>query len=127
MTGNELFENAVDICALRSSLTNVPTDIDDLKQRAPALINLLLAENSSLDCRIRRVEHQVLKIDSLDGQIPCSDIVASAVLPYGLARLLMLGEDDAFVVEVERLYAEAKLIAIRFGKAKHGVVTEVYS
>ncbi len=127
MTGKELFENAVDVCALRSSITDAPTDIADLQERAPSLINLLLAENSSLDCRIRKAEHEVLKIDSLDDEMPCSDIVASAVLPYGLARLLMLGEDDALVAEIERLYAEAKLIAIRFGKAKQGVITEVYS
>lgn len=126
MTGKELFENAIDVCALRSSMTDAPTDVTDLLERAPALINIILAENSSLDCRIRKAEHEVLKIDSLEDEIPCSDIVASAVLPYGLARLLMLGEDDALVAEIERLYAESKLIAIRFGKAKHQTVTEVY-
>ncbi len=126
MTGKDLFNNAIDICALKSSLTDAPNDITDLSDRALSLINIILAENSSLDCKIRKVEHEVLKIDSINDTIPCSDILASAVLPYGLARLLMLGEDDVLVGEIERLYAEAKLIALRFGRAKHGSITEVY-
>lgn len=127
MTGNQLFESAVDLCGLRSSMYDVPTDILDLSLRALSLINLLLSENSSLDCRIRKCDHTLLQILSLEEELPCSDIVASTVLPYGLARLFMLGEDDALANEMERLYNEAKVTALKFGKAKRRAITEVYS
>ena len=127
MTGNQLFEYAVDLCGLRSSATDLPADVSDLSLRAVSLINILLSENSSLDCRIRKCEHAVLKILSLDEDLPCSDILASSVLPYGLARLFMLGDDDGLANEMERLYNEAKNEALKFGKPKQRITTEVYS
>ncbi len=127
MTGQNIFDKAIDLCGLRSSMTDAPIDVSDLSERAIELINILLAENSVLDCKIRKAEHEVLKIESLTQDLPCSEIVAALVLPYGLARLFMLGEDDDLAAGMERLYTASKATALSFGKAKHKAITEVYS
>lgn len=126
MTGQNLFDKAIDLCGLNSSLYDAPTDISDLAQRSPELINILLAENSILDCRIRKTQHELLKIGDLTEELPCSEIVASLVLPYGLARLFMIGEDDLLAETMEKLYENGKINALKFGKAKHLPIKEVY-
>ncbi|MBO5869878.1 MAG: hypothetical protein J6Q89_03920 [Clostridia bacterium] len=127
MTGNDLFIMSLDLLGLRENAFSLPSDTADLKNKALSLINITLAENSELDCRIRRTEHKVIKINTLDDIIDCSEIVAVSVLPYGVARLLALGEDDALCADLNRLYGEAKLKAIGFGKAKAEPIKEVYS
>ena len=126
MTGNQLFERALDLLGLRNENAQAPSDTDDLKSRALTLINVVLAESSSLDCRIRKTEHTVKAVSSLEEELDCADIVLQSVLPYGLARLLILGEDDALAGSMTRLYEEAKRSAIKFGKAKAESITEVY-
>lgn len=126
MTCNELFEKALDICGLRGTEADVPTDTDDLKQRALSLINVVLAENSVLDCRIKKTEHSVLTVSSMDDSPEMSDIVLNTVLPYGLARLLVMGEDDELSDRISRLYSDSQEAAIRFGKAKSHEITGVY-
>lgn len=126
MTGNELFTRALDLLGLRENDSSLPSDTGDLILRAVSVINITLAEISELDCRIRRVTHEVISINSLDDEIDCSDIVLASVLPYGVARLLMLGEDDSLAAEMKRLYDEARKNALTFGKAEIKPITEVY-
>lgn len=126
MTGQELFMKALDICGLRRGEFDLPTDIDDLQTRALSLINAVLAENSILDSKIRKTEHTVLNITAMEEQIDCSQIVAEAVLPYGLARLFMYGDDDALADILTRIYEEAKKNALTFGKARTESIAEVY-
>ena len=127
MTGNELLNTALDLLGLRNESGTLPMDVNDLKQRALSLINILLAENSSLDARINRCEHTVKSINTLDDNIDMSDIVVNDVLPYGLACLFMLGEDDSLAKDMNTLYSRAKDNALKFGKAKVEPITEVYS
>lgn len=126
MTGKQLFEISLDLLGLKNENGDIPSDTDDLGSRALALINILLAENSILDSRIKRQEHTVRTLVSLDTELGVSDIVASTVLPYGLAALLMLGEDDGLADSMQRLYNEARINALKFGKAKAEPITEVY-
>jgi len=126
MTGNKLFELSLDLLGLRNNQAFLPSDTSDLSLRALSLINILLAENAQLDCHIRKVENQVDSINSLDDEIICSDIVLTSVLPYGLARLLSLGEDDALAADMNRLYADARERAWNFNKARVEQITEVY-
>ncbi len=126
MTGKELFDIALDLCGLRKTDGSIPNDVDDLQQRAISLINLVLAENAEIDCRIRRIEHSTNCINSLDERLDCCDIVASSVLPYGMARLLLLGEDDALASNFHNLYLDSRKRAINFGKARIESITEVY-
>lgn len=126
MTGQELFEKALDICGLRATEADLPTDIADLQQRALPLINLVLAENSILDARIRKTEHSLISIAQLSDEIQISDITANLVLPFGLARLFMLGEDDGLAGDINKLYIQGQKTALTFGKAKAREITEVY-
>jgi hypothetical protein len=126
MAGNQLYELSLDLLGLKSENGQITSDSEDLASRSLSLINVLLAENSSLDCRIKRCEHTVYRIDSLEDEIGFTDIVASTVLPYGLAHLLMLGEDDPLALSMKGLYEKARTEALRFGKAKAEPITEVY-
>lgn len=126
MTGNEILNIALDLCGLRSDTGTNVADTADLNSRALALINILLSENSILDCRIRKVEHTVLQVTTLAENLECSDIVAKSVIPYGLASLFMLGEDDTLAANFNKLYNDARRNALTFGKAKSMPITEVY-
>ncbi len=126
MTGNELLISSLDLCGLLKENSEIPNDANDLKQRALSLINIVIAENSVIDSRIRRAEHTVARIKTLDDVIDCSDIISHSVLPYGLARLFMLGEDDSLASSFNKLYIDARENAIKFGKATVEAITEVY-
>lgn len=126
MTGQDIFITALDLCGLLKENAELPSDVADLKQRAVSLLNIIIAENAVLDGRIKRVEHKVSKINKLEDTVDCCDILCSSVLPYGLARLMMIGEDDALAADFNKLYSEARLNAILFGKAVTKPITEVY-
>ena len=64
--------------------------------------------------------------DTLADEIDCGNIVLFCVLPYALARLLVIGEDDSLAATMNGLYEEAKRNALKFGKAKAEPITEVY-
>lgn len=127
MTGRQLFTLSLDLLGLRSSEDALPADVNDLSLRAVSVINITLAENAELDCRIRRVSHEVARINTLDDEIISSEIVAGTVLPYGVARLMALGEDDSLASDLTRLYNDARKKALSFGKAEAKPITEVYS
>lgn len=126
MTGNRLFSSALDILGLQGDGADAPSDTDDLRSRALTLINIVLAENSELDCRVRKCEHTVKSIEAMDDEIDFSEIVSATVLPYALARLLVIGEDDALASTLTSLYGEARRNALRFGKPKAEPIREVY-
>ncbi len=126
MTGNELLNLALDICGLRKEDGQIPEDVSDLKQRALAAINIVLAENAVTDCRIRKCEHKVASLSSLDDTIDCSAVIASSVLPYGVARLLMLNEDEAFARALGSVYESAQSSSLKFGRARVQSIEEVY-
>lgn len=126
MTGNELFGMALDLIGLRNEDGGIASDTADLEQRALAMINILLAENSLLDCRIQRKEPNICRISSLEDSIDFSDIAATTVLPYGLAEMMVLGEDDKLASDLKQLYTEARENALRFGRVKAEAISEVY-
>ncbi len=126
MTGTQLFDIALDLIGLKSASGDAPSDTDDLRARALSLINTVIAENAILDCKIRKTEHTVGSVAALDEELGMSDIVESTVLPYALARLLVIGEDDGLYAEMSKLYETASDRAIRFGRAKIEAITEVY-
>ncbi len=126
MTGQEIFESALDLCGLRKNNSEIPMDVEDLQQRALTLLNITLSEISILDSKIKKDEHKVLNIKHLEDEVNCSDIIAFGVLPYGLARLMMIGEDDRLAADMNKLYLEMREHVIRFGKAIANPITEVY-
>lgn len=127
MTGARLFDIALDLLSLKDASGNTPCDVDDLKARSLSLINVVIAENSLLDCKISRSEHEIKSIASLGDEINMTDAVVQTVLPYALARLLILGEDDALSSEMARLYLASRDNALKFGKSLPHPISEVYA
>ena len=126
MTGKELMLYSMDLCGLLDENGEACNDTKDLQQRALSLINITLAENGILDCNIRKIKHSIPRIHRLDDPIDCSDVICYRVLPYGVARLMMLGEDDALAADFGRLYSQGQESAARFGKAVTHQIKEVY-
>ncbi len=126
MTGQEIFEIALDMCGLRKDDSSLPVDVSDLQQRALSLLNGTLSEISILDSKIKKTEHRVLMLKDLEEEVLCSDILAHYIIPLGLARLMMLGEDDVLAADLNKLYTDARDEALRFGKAKFHQISEVY-
>lgn len=126
MKAIKLYTASLDLIGIHNDGEKLPADTEDLKQRAVSLINTLLAENAVIDSCIRGVKTEILTINVLEDELTCSDIVASSVLPYGLARLLIMGEDDALSNELYRMYIASRDNARRFIKAKAHPIAEVY-
>lgn len=126
MKGSSIYEISLDLLGLGGDGEAELSDTDDLKARALSLINILIAENHSLDCRITKCEHSLKPIDSLDDEIELNEILLGSVLPYGLAALLMVGEDDSLAASMHKLYEKARTEALRHGRAKAEPITEVY-
>ena len=126
MTARELTKAAYAVIGLINENGEPSGDTDDLSARALNLINILLAENAELDCRIRRTEHTVKSIGTLEDELDLCEIVSNGVMPYGLAFMLTLGEDDSLAEALRVRYAEARKNALKFGKAKAEPITEVY-
>ena len=126
MTGTELYLSALDLLALRGEGEGTPCDTLDLKARAISLINILLTETAYLSSIFDGNRHDSTSIDDLQDTLPCADFVASAILPYGLASLLAMGEDDALSDRLHKLYSNARLSLANFNKARIHPITEVY-
>ena len=126
MKAIELFTASLNLIGIYSDGEKLPADTEDLKYRAVALINILLAENALLDSGLRKSDLKIMQITNLDEDLICSDVMANSVLPYGLARLLVLGEDDSLSNELYRLYVESRENARRFIKANIHPIEEVY-
>ena len=126
MKAIELFAASLNLLGIYADGEKLPDDTEDLKYRSVALINILLAENALLDSRLRKSDLKITQITNLDEDLICSDVMANSVLPYGLARLLVLGEDDSLSNELYRLYIESRENARRFIKANVHPIEEVY-
>ena len=126
MTGTELLNAALDIIGLRDHDGSLPEDTADLSQRALGLINILLAENAILNARIERSAIEPICIRTLGETIAISPLLSESVLPYGLAMLFMLGEDNTLAKSYESLYTSARISALKAGKSIPHAITEVY-
>ena len=91
------------------------------------LINILLGEISVIDCRIKREPATISRVGAFTDRLPTCDIISSSVLPYGLAALLTLGEDDNVYLALLDRYNKQKASALTLGRAKAEPINEVYS
>ena len=126
MTGQKLFETALDLCGLRNDDGTLSADVSDLSERALSFINLLIAENASLAARFGRTALTVSSISALTDEIPLPEILCASALPYGMARLILVGEDDETASRFGILYNEIRAEVLRAGRAANTEITEVY-
>lgn len=126
MTGNDIFNISMDLCALRTKSGDVPGDCEDLMQRAVGMLNLLIAENAFLDSLIKKQAMVIASISQLPDTVELSPILCASVLPYGLACLLIQNEDSAAASFFRSKY-ETESYKIRASlKGESRQITEVY-
>lgn len=126
MKGQEIFERALDLCALRGETGNEPNDVGDLKTRAVGILNVLFGEMHSLEERLTGRIRPYFRLHSLEESVDlCEDICAS-VLPYRLAALLIAEEDsELYSVLIDHAKAAANALLAGGKTYRHGIV-EVY-
>ena len=107
MTGQALYELAMDILALRFPDVDIPVSCEDMTGRALGLINLLIAENAFLDARLKKTDPAVNPITALTDEIGQSAEIVSRAMPYGLASLLILNENATVASLLHGLYTAA--------------------
>lgn len=126
MTGNDIFNTAMDLCALRTKSGAIPADCEDMTQRAVGLINLLIAENAYLDSLLKNQNIVISTITELTDTVELSPILCSVVLPYGLACLLLQNEDENTAAFFRNRY-ESEMLKIQSRlKGRITEITEVY-
>ncbi|MBO5786484.1 MAG: hypothetical protein J6R45_04090 [Clostridia bacterium] len=125
MTVRELINSALSVIGLYGG-DNPPCDTADLDGRAIMLINVLLGELATLDCRIKREPPKIYSVSGFSDNLQTCDIISSSVLPFGLAALFALGEDDNLYLTLQSRYNAAKANALALGRAKAEPIREVY-
>lgn len=123
MTGKELYELALELLACKNADGTHNEDCKDYMSRSVGLINILLAENIWLD-RILRRDKSVLPvyINSLDDALRCNSSMARAVLPYGLAALLVADEDsNAYKLMTDRYLQSIKIMKEEAVGTRHDI------
>lgn len=94
MTGKDIYDLAVHLLGVKNSDGTDNPDCDDFVSRAPAIINILLAETQRLDRSLRSDRNaRMIPLSSLDDSLRCHELIAYGLLPFGLASLLIADED----------------------------------
>ncbi|MBE6539207.1 MAG: hypothetical protein E7674_00510 [Ruminococcaceae bacterium] len=127
MTGEKLFEIALDLLNLRKTTGELPENCNDMRTRATNIINICLAECAPLNNLLQnRTDNAFLDITGLSETIPCDELLAVSVLPFGVAAYLCGDEDPVLSRLMENRYRTAYRNIQRASKAKIRPVTEVY-
>ena len=127
MTGEKLFEIALDLLDLRKTNGELPDNCMDMRTKALNIINICLAECAPLNNLLQnRTDNEFLNITGLNENVPCDERLAVSVLPFGVAAYLCCDEDPALSQLMENRYRNAYRNMQRASKAKIHSVTEVY-
>ena len=127
MTGEKLFEIALDLLDLRKTNGFLPENCADIKTKAVNIINICLAECAPLNNLLQnRTDNEFLDITGLNEIVPCDERLAVSVLPFGVAAYLCCDEDPVLSQLMESRYRTAYRNMQRASKAKIHSVTEVY-
>lgn len=127
MTGEKLFEIALDLLDLRKTNGELPDNCMDMRTKALNIINICLAECAPLNNLLQnRTDNEFLDITGLNENVPCDERLAVSVLPFGVAAYLCCDEDPVLSQLMESRYRTAYRNMQRASKAKIHPVTEVY-
>ena len=126
MTGKDIFERALDLCALRGAGDSLPDDVGDLQARAVGLINTLASELHALDERLRAGKCRAVHLHGLEETVDMHDGICAGVLPYRLAALFVAEEDRELSATLQSYAAEAAGRLLADGKTRRHSIVEVY-
>lgn len=93
MTGQELYEAALDVAGIKLRNGAVPATASDLTARCVSLINILITENAFLNSLITKRPEAPKLISSLGESVELDRKLLTFSLPYGLAALLLIPDD----------------------------------
>ena len=105
MTGKDIYDLAAQLIGVTNADGSDNPDSEDLVSRSCGIINILLSENLPLDRALkgdRTAEAE--SITALSDAVLCHGLIACAVLPYGLASLLIAGEDAVLSRKLQDCY-----------------------
>lgn len=132
MKVRQAYERALALINERDSGGVYHSDTVDFENNAPELVNTAVTLLWLDDCVIREVPVRDISwnfqpVASMDDTVPLHDALASGVLPFILASLLILEEDHARSEYFYGLYTNARSrVMSAFGTARHGSVKNVY-
>ncbi len=126
LTGKDIFERALDLCALRGAGDSLPDDVGDLQARAVGLLNTLAGELHALDERLCRKECRMVFLHGLEETVDMHNGICSAVLPYKLAALFVAEEDKELYTVLQTHAAEAAKKLLADGASRRHSIVEVY-
>ena len=131
MTGLEVFTRAMTIMDNLSEGSG-NSDTDDnrpYKLRTVEIINLLAPELYPYSATYRAGKGRAFPdpISDIGDEIDLDDYICAAVLPYGLAAHLSLGEDDSMANFFQQRYEELSARLSRGVPAESEAVKDVYA
>ncbi|MBE6579715.1 MAG: hypothetical protein E7651_07930 [Ruminococcaceae bacterium] len=130
MKAKEIFEQAMDLCALRGSdgdgEPRMPGDLSDLSVRAVGILNVLMGEMHPLEERLTGQKRPYARIYGLEETVDLCEGICRCVLPYRLAALL-IAEEDRELYDLLILHArEAAKGLLQDGASYRHSILEVY-
>ncbi len=126
MRGQDIFERAMDLCALRSGEGALPADTLDLKARSVGLLNVLMGELHGIEEQLTGRICPYVCIRSLEESIPMCDGLCNCVLPYRLAALLVAEEDRELYRLLLSHGEQAVQELMTHGASRRHSIVEVY-
>lgn len=124
MTGRTIFERALSLCGLRGDGSALPADLADLEVRGLDILNGLIAENTMLNRRLTGHIQPVQELAGLEEAVDLSERLC-AVLPYGVAALLMTEEDPSMYGILDKHYRAGRQMLLADGKSRVHAIREV--
>lgn len=125
MSGNDILDRALDLCALHDEGAN-RGDLRDLKARAPALLNLLIAELTPLHERLTGQKTEIRTLKTMTESVNLHAGITGSLLPFRLAALLMAEEDPELARVLAEYAREARAALLSDGAAACHRIVEVY-
>ena len=130
MKAQEIFEQAMDLCALRGSDGDgeaiLPKDTDDLGVRAVGILNVLMGVMHPLEERLTGKKRPYARIYGLEETVDLCEGICRCVLPYRLAALLVAEEDRELSDLLRHHAAEATKGLLADGASRIHSILEVY-
>jgi hypothetical protein len=130
LKAKEIFEQAMDLCALRGSDGDgdpfLPADVDDLGVRAVGILNVLMGELHPLEERLTGKQRPYARIYGLEETVDLCEGICRCVLPYRLAALLVAEEDRELSDLLRHHAAEAAKGLLADGASRVHAILEVY-
>lgn len=132
MTARQVYNRALSLINERDGVGNFHSDVTDFEKNAPEIINTIITLLLPSECiirgkKIRDLDTPFETVKALDDTIPLHDALASGVMPFYLAAIMILEEDSTRADYFMTLYRESEDKVVRgYSTACHSSVKSVY-